>query len=189
MPHAVNQHKSAASKISVEWLNTQDVSPKTTLHSLTHDQNASNHHSGQHYKLYNWKIVTQLSFTPHGDAKILSSSTLVTRRKTSFSICLPCSKTCHLSYSIKKHDIINMADPSSMQECVSYMNLVMSLANHSLCGPVVEHQSADSEGLGTENFLLCPTLVARRKNIFLQFNLYDHSWLISGREPLRIGEL
>ena len=82
-----------------------------------------------------------------------------------------------------------MADPSSMQECVSYMNLVMSLANHSLCGPVVEHQSADSEGLGTENFLLCPTLVARRKNIFLKFNLYDHSWLISGREPLRIGEL
>ena len=69
MPHAVNQHKSAASKTSVEWLNTQVVSPKTTLHSLTHDQNASNHHSGQHYKLYNWKIVQQLSFTPHGDAK------------------------------------------------------------------------------------------------------------------------
>ena len=103
---------------------------KTTLHSLTHDQNASNHHSGQHYKLYNWKIVTQLLFTPHGDAKILSSSTLVTRRKTSFFICLPCSKTYYLSYSIKKHDIINMADPSSMQECVSYMNLVMSLAHH-----------------------------------------------------------
>ena len=130
VPHAVNQHKSAASKTSVEWLNTQVVSPKTTLHSLTHDQNASNHHSGQHYKLYNWKIVTQLLFTPHGDAKILSSSTLVTRRKTSFSICLPCSKTNYLSYSIKKHDIINMADPSSMQECVSYMNLVMSLVHH-----------------------------------------------------------
>ena len=170
-------------------LNTQVVSPKSTLHSLTHDQNASNHHSGQHYKLYNWKIVQQLSFTPHGDAKILSSSTLVTRRKTSFSICLPCSKTYYLSYSIKKHDIINMADPSSMQECVSYMNLVMSLAHHSLCGSVVEHQSADSEGLGTKNFLLCPTLVARRKNIFLKFNLYDHSCLISRRKPLRIGEL
>ena len=62
--------------------------------------------------------------------KILSSSTLVTRRKTSFSICLPSSKTYYLSYSIKKHDIINMADPSSMQECVSYMNLVMDLAHH-----------------------------------------------------------
>ena len=40
-------------RVGLLELNTQVVSPKTTLHSLTHDQNASNHHSGQHYKLYN----------------------------------------------------------------------------------------------------------------------------------------
>ena len=37
VPHAVNQHKSAASKISVEWLNTQVVSPKqhcTVWHTI-----------------------------------------------------------------------------------------------------------------------------------------------------------
>ena len=40
-----------------------------------------------------------------------------------------------------------------------------------LCGSVVEHRSAESKGLRSEDsdFFLCPTLVTRRKIYFLYF--------------------
>ena len=41
---------------------------------------------------------------------------------------------------------INIADPSSMQDAC-HMNFVIDLAHSSLCGSVVEHRSAESEGL------------------------------------------
>ena len=78
-------------------------------------------------------------------------------------------KTYHLSYSIYKHDAIDIADPSRMEDAY-HMNLVIDLAHHSLCGSVVERRSAKSEGLssiphGDSEFFLCSTL--ETKNIFL----------------------
>ena len=43
-----------------------------------------------------------------------------------------------------KHDAIDMAGPSSMQDACR-INFVRDLAHRSLCGSVVEHQSAESE--------------------------------------------
>ena len=81
-------------------------------------------------------------------------------------------ETYHLSYSIYKHDAIDIADPSSMQDA-SHMNFVIDLAHRSLCGSVVEHQNAETEGLRFDSswglfflFFLCPTLMARRKTYF-----------------------
>ena len=45
---------------------------------------------------------------------------------TSFSISL--LKTYHVSYSIYKHDAIDIADPSSMQD-VCHMNFVIDLTD------------------------------------------------------------
>ena len=70
------------------------------------------------------------------------------------------------SYSIYKHDAIDIADPSSMQD-VCHMNFVIDLAHCSLYGSVVEHWSMESEGLrfnslwGLRIFFLCPVLVTR----------------------------
>ena len=80
-------------------------------------------------------------------------------------------ETYHISYSIYKHDAIDIAYPSSMQD-VCHMNFVLDLAHRSLCGSVVEHRNAETEGLrfdsswGLGEFFLCPTLVTRRKTYF-----------------------
>ena len=52
------------------------------------------------------------------------SPTLVTRRKTSFSISLPSSKLTISTYSIYKHDAIDIVDPNSMQDAC-HMNFVI----------------------------------------------------------------
>ena len=62
-----------------------------------------------------------------------------------------------------------------MQE-VCLMNFVIDLAHRRVfCGSVVEHRSAESEGLRFDSswdseFFHCPTLVTRRKDIFLYFS-------------------
>ena len=40
-------------------------------------------------------------------------------------------KTHHLSYSIYKHDAMDIADPSSLQD-MCHMNFVIDLAHHSV---------------------------------------------------------
>ena len=45
-----------------------------------------------------------------------------------------------------KHDAIDIADPSSMQDAC-HMNFVIDLAHLRVCGSVVEHRSAESEAL------------------------------------------
>ena len=49
---------------------------------------------------------------------------LMTRRKTSFSISLPSSKLTISTYSIYKHDAIDIVDPNSMQDAC-HMNFVI----------------------------------------------------------------
>ena len=86
-------------------------------------------------------------------------------------------ETYHISYSIYKHDAIDIADPSSMQD-VCHMNFVLDLAHRSLCGSVVEHRNAETEGLrfdsswGLRIFSLSYAS-DKTKNLFL------HEWLLS----------
>ena len=47
---------------------------------------------------------------------------------------------------IYKHYAIDIADPSSMQDAC-HMNFVIDLAHRRVCGSVIEHRSAESEGL------------------------------------------
>ena len=90
-------------------------------------------------------------------------------------------KTYHISYSDYKHDAIDVANPSSMQDAC-HMNFVIDFANRSLCGLVVEYRSAEFEGLtfasswGLRKFLF-PTLVTRRKAPFSK-NSYFHISLV-----------
>ena len=49
------------------------------------------------------------------------------RRKIIFSISFAEHKTSHLSYSIYKHDAIDLADPSNMQIC--HTNFLIDLAH------------------------------------------------------------
>ena len=66
---------------------------------------------------------------------------------SSFFIPLPCSKLTISLISIYKNYVIDIADPSSMQDACG-MNFVINLTHRgSLCGSVVEHGSAESEGL------------------------------------------
>ena len=99
--------------------------------------------------------------------------TLVTRRKTYFSISLPSSKHTISLISFYEHDAIDIADPSSMQdEC--HMNFVIDLAYREVSGSVVEHRNAESEGLrfdsswGLRNFSLSHAR-DKTKNILLYF--------------------
>ena len=52
--------------------------------------------------------------------------------------------TYHLSYTVCKHDAIDIADPNSMQEAC-HMNFVIDLPHRK--ASVVEHRSTESEGL------------------------------------------
>ena len=64
---------------------------------------------------------------------IHDASTLVTRRKTSFSVSSPCSKPYCLSYSIYKHDAIDIPDPSSTRDaCHTWISWWASLTIESL---------------------------------------------------------
>ena len=65
------------------------------------------------------------------------------KTKTYFSISLPSLKLTISPISIYKHYAIDVAESRSMQDA-SYMNFVVDLTH---CGSVVEHQSAESEGL------------------------------------------
>ena len=58
-------------------------------------------------------------------------------------------KTSHLSYSIYKHDAINIADPSSMQDAC-HLNFVIDLA-HSRASKRGIQRSEDRFLLGTQN--------------------------------------
>ena len=87
----------------------------------------------------------------------------------------------YLYLSASYHYAINIADPSSMQD-VCYMNFVIDHAHPwSPCGSVVEHWSAESEGLrfdsswGLGTFSLSPTH-EMTENIFLY---YSFSFIIS----------
>ena len=96
-----------------------------------------------------------------------SRPTLVTRRKTSFSISLPSSKlTISLAYSIYKHDAIYIAGPNSIRHKLR--------SPWSLCGSVVEDWSAESEDLifdSSWGLRICYLSHARdkTKKIFLLF--------------------
>ena len=72
--------------------------------------------------------------------------TLVTRRKTYFSISLPSPKHTISLISFYEHDAIDIADPSSMQDAC-HKNFVIDLAYREVSGSVVEHRNAESEGL------------------------------------------
>ena len=52
-------------------------------------------------------------------------------------------KIYHLSYSIYKHDAIDIADPCSMQDAC-HMNFVIDLAHFRVCSSVVEHRDPES---------------------------------------------
>ena len=61
------------------------------------------------------------------------------------------------------------------------MNLVIDLAQHGVCGLVVEHRSAESEGLRFDSswglgFFLCPRLVTRQKHLSLYKTYFDYVW-------------
>ena len=53
-------------------------------------------------------------------------------------------KTYHLSYTVYKNDVIDIAHPNSMQEAC-HVNFVIYLPHRK--ASVVEHRSAESEGL------------------------------------------
>ena len=99
--------------------------------------------------------------------------TLVTRRKTYFSISLPSSKLTISLISFYEHDAIDIVDPSSMQDAC-HMNFVIDLAYREVSGSVVEHRNAESEGLrfdsswGLRNFSLSHAR-DKTKNILLYF--------------------
>ena len=73
-----------------------------------------------------------------------------------------------------KHYAIDIADPSSMQDAC-HMNFVIDLAHRGV--PVAQWSSIGvwsqkvwgSIPYGDSEYFLCPTLVTRRKNIFLYF--------------------
>ena len=54
-------------------------------------------------------------------------------------------KTYHFSYSIYKHDAMDIADPSSLQDTYDLCNRPHS--PQCLCGSVVEHQNTQSKGM------------------------------------------
>ena len=69
-----------------------------------------------------------------------------------------------------KHDAIDIADPSSMQDAC-HMNFVIDLAHLRVCGSVVEHGNAEpgvwgSIPHGNLEFFLYPTLMTRWKTSF-----------------------
>ena len=73
------------------------------------------------------------------------------------------------SYSIYKHDAIDIPDPGSMQDAC-HVNFVIDLAQ-SLCGSVVEHCSVEPKAprlnsLQVPRIFLCSTLVTRQKASF-----------------------
>ena len=73
---------------------------------------------------------------------------LVTRQKKIFLYFLVELKTSHLY----KHDTIDVADPCCMQDVCHIGTLYWtSLTPQSLCGSVVEQQSAASEGLSFDS--------------------------------------
>ena len=94
-------------------------------------------------------------------------------KKKFFFISLLSSKLTISLISTYKHYAIDIADPSSMQEAC-HMNFVIDLVHRSLCGSVVEHRSAESEGLrfdsswGLRIFSLSHAR-DKTKNIFLYF--------------------
>ena len=61
-------------------------------------------------------------------------------------------------YSIYKHVVINIADPSNMQDAC-HMYFVIDLAHHGVS--VAQWQS-----MGTKNFFLCPMFTTRWKTSF-----------------------
>ena len=69
-------------------------------------------------------------------------------------------KIYHLYYSIYKHDAIDIADPSSMQDAC-HMNFVIEVAHRG----VSEGLRFDSQW-GLRIFFLRPMLVTRRKTSF-----------------------
>ena len=78
-----------------------------------------------------------------------------------FLYSLPSSKPYHLSYSIYKHDAIDIADPSSMQD-VCHMNFLIDLAH---CGVSVVVGEAEEAELGfslTAGFAANATLATRK---------------------------
>ena len=86
-------------------------------------------------------------------------------------------KIYHFSNSIYKHDAIDIADPSSMQD-TCHIWLRNGLAHYR--GSEVEHQSAESKGLrfdsswphGDSEFFLCPKLVKRLITSFSKLNIF-----------------
>ena len=79
-------------------------------------------------------------------------------------------KTYHLSIFIYKHEAIDIADPSSMQD-MCHMYFVIDLAHRGVSKKISDRTSEREirRSDGDSEFFLCPTLVTRRKNIFLDF--------------------
>ena len=104
------------------------------------------------------------------EEEIFLCSTLVTRRKTSFSISLPSLKLTISLVLCTKHDAIDIADPSSNETCSPESLWLNGKASE------LGIRRSDVRFLmeTPHNFFLCPTLVTRRKNIFLSSH---HSFL------------
>ena len=81
-------------------------------------------------------------------------------------------KTCYLSYSIYKHDAIDIADPSNTQDAY-HINFVINLAHCRVYGSVSGHRSAESdcEGLRFDS--------SWRPRIFSLFHARETSFFIS----------
>ena len=83
-------------------------------------------------------------------------------------------KTNHLYYFYQKHYAIDIADPSSMQDAC-YKNFLIDLAHRRVLWLSGRASDRNSEGLRFDSswgisIFLYPSLVTRRKNIFL--NIY-----------------
>ena len=76
------------------------------------------------------------------------------------------------TYSLHKHDAIDIANPSSMQG-TCHLNFVIDLAHRTLCGSIIEYWSAESEGLrfdsswGLRIFLFFPRSWQDEKHLSL----------------------
>ena len=117
-----------------------------------------------------------LRFDSSWELRIFSLSHARDKTKNIFLYFFTELKTYHLSYSIYKHDAIDIADPSSMQDAC-HMNFVIDLAHRGVSvAEWLEHRSAESEGLrfdsswGLRIFSLSHAR-DKTKNIFLKKGL------------------
>ena len=112
---------------------------------------------------------------PHGDSEFFLCTTLVTRRKTSFSIYLPSSK---MTTSLILFTNMTLSTSTWLILALCKMSVIGTLyrprSPSCLCGLVIEHRSAESEGLRFDSswelrIFSLSHAGDKTKNIFLYF--------------------